>query len=51
MNVVELSKFAKDAQILKNSLASNGTASERIFPDEGQATVEGAEVFGAQAVE
>jgi integrase len=33
LNVVKLPKFAKEAQILKNSVASNGTAIERIFPD------------------
>jgi len=33
--VVELPMFAKYAQILKNYLASNATADERIIPDEG----------------
>jgi hypothetical protein len=49
--VVKLPKFGKYAQILKNSLATKETATERIFLMKDLAAVEEAVVLGAQIVE
>jgi hypothetical protein len=49
--VVKLPKFAKYAQILKNSVASKETATERIFLMKDLASVEEALSLGAQIVE
>lgn len=49
--VVKLPKFAKYAQILKNSVASKETATERIFLMKDRAAVEEAVGQGAQIVE
>ena len=40
-DVVKLRKFAKYAQILKNSVASKETANERIFLMKDRAAVDG----------
>ena len=45
MNVVELSKFAKYAQILKNSVASKETAIARVSMMKDSAAVDGAVGF------
>jgi hypothetical protein len=45
MIVVELSKFAKYAQILKNSMVSKGTASARVSLMKDRAAVDGAVGF------
>ena len=49
--VVNLPKFAKYAQILKNSVASKETATERMFLMKDLAVVEEAVILGAQIVE
>jgi hypothetical protein len=49
--VVKLPKFAKYAQILKNSVASKETATERIFLVKDLAAVEEAVGLGAKIVE
>jgi hypothetical protein len=49
--VVKLPKFAKYAQILKNSVATKETATERIFLIKGLAAVEEAIGLGAKIVE
>jgi hypothetical protein len=49
--VVKLPKFAKYAQILKNSVASKETATERIFLMKDLAAVEEAVGLGAKIVE
>ena len=49
--VVKLPKFAKYAQILKNSVAVKETATERIFLMKDLAAVEEAVVLGAKIVE
>jgi hypothetical protein len=49
--VVKLPKFAKYAQILKNSVATKETATERIFLMKDLAVVEEAVSLGAQTVE
>jgi hypothetical protein len=49
--VVKLPKFAKYAQILKNSVDSKETATERIFLMKDRAAVEEAFSLGAQIVE
>jgi hypothetical protein len=49
--VVELLKFAKYAQILKNSVASKETSTERIFLMKDLAAVEEAVSLGAEKVE
>ena len=49
--VVKLPKFAKYAQILKNSIATKETATERIFLMKDLAAVEEAVSLGAQIVE
>jgi hypothetical protein len=49
--VVKLPKFAKYAQILKNSVASKETATERIFLMMDRAAVEEAVGLGAKIVE
>ena len=49
--VVKLPKFAKYAQILKNSVATKETATERIFLMKDLAAVEEAVGLGAQIVE
>jgi len=51
MIVVELSKFAKYAQILKNSVASKDTSSERVFLMKDRAAMEKAMELGLQVVE
>jgi hypothetical protein len=48
--VIKLPKFAKYAQILKNSVASKETATERIFLMKDLAAVEEAVSLGAQIV-
>jgi hypothetical protein len=48
--VVKLPKFAKYAQILKNSVATKETATERIFLIKDLAAVEEAVSLGAQIV-
>ena len=45
LNVIELSKFAKYAQILKNSVASKETASARVSLMKDRAAVDGAMGF------
>jgi len=49
MNVVELSMFAKYAQILKNSVASKETTGERMFLMTDQTAVEGTVELGGGA--
>jgi hypothetical protein len=49
--VVKLPKFAKYAQILKNSVATKETATERIFLMKDLAVVEEAVGLGAEKVE
>ena len=49
--VVQLSKSAKYAQILKNSVATKETANERIFLMKDLAAVEEAVSLGAQTVD
>jgi hypothetical protein len=49
--VVKLPRFAKYAQILKNSVATKETATERIFLMKDLAAVEEAVVLGAEKVE
>jgi hypothetical protein len=49
--VVKLPKFAKYAQILKNSVASKETATERLFLMKDLAAVEEAAGLGAKIVE
>jgi len=49
--VVKLPKFAKYAQILKNSVASKETATERIFLMKDLAAVEEAVALGAEKIE
>ena len=49
--MVKLPKFAKYAQILKNSVAVKETATERIFLMKDLAAVEEAVVLGAKIVE
>ena len=49
--VVKLPKFAKYAQILKNSIATKETATERLFLMKDQAAVEEAVGLGAKIVE
>jgi hypothetical protein len=49
--VVKLPKFAKYAQILKNSVATKETATERIFLMKDLAAVEEAVSLGAERVE
>ena len=49
--VVKLPKFAKYAQILKNSVASKETANERIFLMKDLAAVEEVVGLGAKIVE
>jgi len=49
--VVNLPKFARYAQILKNSVASIETATERLFLMKDLAAVEEAMSLGAQIVE
>ena len=49
--VVKLPKYAKYAQILKNSMASNETATERIFLMKDLAAVEEAVGLGAKIVD
>jgi hypothetical protein len=49
--VVKLPKFAKYAQILKNSVATKETAIERLFLMKDKAAVEEAAGLGAQIVE
>ncbi len=49
--VVKLPKFAKYAQVLKNSVASKETVTERIFLMKDLAAVEEALGLGAQIVE
>jgi hypothetical protein len=49
--VVKLPKFAKYAQILKNSVATKETATERIFLMKDLAAVEEAVSLGAEKVE
>ena len=49
--VVKLPRFAKYAQILKNSVASKETATERIFLMKDLAAVEEAMGLGAKIVE
>jgi hypothetical protein len=49
--VVKLPKFAKYAQILKNSVASKETATERLFLMKDLAAVEEAVGLGAKIVE
>jgi len=49
--VVKLPKFAKYAQILKNSIATKETATERLFLMKDQAAVEEAGGLGAKIVE
>ena len=49
--VVKLPKFAKYAQILKNSVAFKETATERVFLMKDLAAVEEAVSLGAQIVE
>ena len=49
--VVKLPKFAKYAQILKNSVATKETATERLFLMKDLATVEEAMGLGAKIVE
>ena len=49
--VVKLPKFAKYAQILKNSVATKETATERIFLMKDLAAVEEATGLGAKIVE
>jgi hypothetical protein len=46
-----LSKFAKNAQILKNSVATKETANERLFLMKDLAAVEDAVRLGAKIVE
>jgi len=49
--VVKLPKFAKYAQILKNSAATKETATERIFLMKDLAAVEEALSLGAEKIE
>jgi len=49
--VVKLPKFAKYAQVLKNSVATKETATERIFLMKDLAAVEEAVGLGAERVE
>ena len=49
--VVKLPKFSKYAQILKNSVASKETVTERIFLMKDLAAVEEALSLGAERVE
>jgi hypothetical protein len=49
--VVKLPKFAKNAQILKNSVATKETANERLFLMKDLAAVEDAVRLGAKIVE
>lgn len=49
--VVKLPKFAKFGQVLKNSVASKETATERVFLMKDLATVEVAVGLGAKIVE
>jgi hypothetical protein len=49
--VVKLTMFAKYAQILKNSVATKETATERIFLMNDLAAVEEAVGLGAEKVE
>jgi DNA integrity scanning protein DisA with diadenylate cyclase activity len=49
--VVKLSKFAKYAQILKNSVATKETSTERLFLMKDLAAVEDALSLGAKIVE
>jgi hypothetical protein len=49
--VVKLPKFAKYAQILKNSVATKETATERLFLMKDLAAVEDAVRLGAQIVD
>ncbi|MGD0951174.1 MAG: hypothetical protein ABR985_02080 [Methanotrichaceae archaeon] len=49
--VVKLPKFAKYAQILKNSVATKETATERLFLMKDLASVEDAVRLGAQIVD
>ena len=49
--MVKLPKFAKYAQILKNSVASKETATERIFLMKDLAAVEEAVGLGAEKME
>jgi hypothetical protein len=49
--MVKLPRFAKYAQILKNSIATKETATERIFLMKDLAAVEDAVVLGAEKVE
>jgi hypothetical protein len=48
---VEIPRFAKYAQILKNSVATKETATERIFLMKDLAAVEEAVSLGAEKVE
>jgi len=50
-NVVNLTKFAKHAQILKNSVASRATAGERIFLMKDPTAVEKAAGLGGRVME
>ena len=49
--MVKLPKFAKYAQILKNSIATKETATERLFLMKDQTAVEEAVGLGAKIVE